>query len=304
MIPIPHYRGRFAPSPTGLLHAGSLLTAVGSYLDARSQGGEWWLRIEDLDPPREIPGAVDAILRTLDAFGLQWDGAVTYQSQRHALYQDALEQLIAQGAVYGCTCTRKMIAAQARRGIDGSIYPGTCRQRQLSGAQICVWRLAVPPGLFGWVDRVQGAYAHDVANTVGDFVLKRADGFFAYQLAVVVDDAEQAMSDVVRGADLLDSTPRQLSLLAVLGLPPPRYAHLPLVVNAVGEKLSKQTQATPLDPRQPVPQLRAALSGLGHPPPPECECLAEIWAWAHATWQLARIPAEVVHTIAAAGVQI
>lgn len=286
----PAYRGRFAPSPTGLLHAGSLLTAVGSYLDARSCGGEWLLRIEDLDPPREIPGAADAILRTLEAFGFEWDGDVVWQSRRHRLYRDALDRLIAADRAYPCGCTRKEIAAVARRGIDGYVYPGTCRGGLPPGREARAWRLRVPSGQVGFIDRVVGEQRQDVAREVGDFVLRRADGLWAYQLAVLVDDAEQGVNAVVRGADLLDSTARQIVLLDALGLPVPSHAHLPLVVNAAGEKLSKQTLAPAISIDDSVTELKTALARLGHPPPVECGSVAELWCWAKANWNLARVP--------------
>ena len=241
--PVRRYRGRFAPSPTGLLHAGSLLTAVASCLDARRHGGEWWLRIEDLDPPREMPGASSRILATLEAFGFEWDGELVYQHDRHERYAAALERLIAAGVAYPCACTRKDIARVAVRGIDGPVYPGTCRHGLPAGQAARAWRLRVPAGPVRFIDRIVGEQVQDVARDVGDFVLRRADGLWAYQLAVVVDDADQGMTDIVRGADLLDSTPRQIVLMHALGVPVPRHAHVPLVVNAAGEKLSKQTLA-------------------------------------------------------------
>lgn len=286
----PVYRGRFAPSPTGLLHAGSLSTAVGSYLEARARGGQWLLRMEDLDPPREVPGAADAILRTLDAFGFEWDGAVEYQSRRHVLYRDALQQLIASGAAYACACTRKEIAAAARRGLDGYVYPGTCRNGCPAGREGKAWRLRVNDEAIVAADRLQGDYRQNLAEDIGDFVLLRADGFWAYQLAVVVDDAEQGITDIVRGADLLVSTPRQIQVQRSLGVSTPSYCHLPVLVNAAGEKLSKQTLAPAIEAGDAVVQLRQALARLGHPPPADCLSLADIWSWARANWSLARVP--------------
>ncbi|WP_199776338.1 tRNA glutamyl-Q(34) synthetase GluQRS [Chromobacterium vaccinii] len=288
------YRGRFAPSPTGLLHAGSLSTAVGSYLEARSRGGEWLLRMEDLDPPREVPGAADDILRTLEAFGFEWDGEVAYQSRRHGLYRAALERLAASGQAYACCCTRKEIAAHARRGLDGYVYPGTCRRGcpdGREGREGRAWRLAVAEGERVVDDRLQGAYRQDLARDIGDFVLLRADGFWAYQLAVVVDDAEQGVTDIVRGADLLVSTPRQLAVYDALGLPAPGYCHLPVLTNAAGEKLSKQTLAPAISTGDAARQLRAALELLGHVPPAGCEGLDDLWRWAVANWSLSRVPA-------------
>ncbi|AOZ49932.1 tRNA glutamyl-Q(34) synthetase GluQRS [Chromobacterium vaccinii] len=285
------YRGRFAPSPTGLLHAGSLSTAVGSYLEARSRGGQWLLRMEDLDPPREVPGAADDILRTLEAFGFEWDREVVYQSRRHDLYRAALEQLAASGHAYACCCTRKEIAAHARRGLDGYVYPGTCRQGCPDGRAGRAWRLAVAEGERGVEDRLQGGYRQDLARDIGDFVLLRADGFWAYQLAVVVDDADQGVTDIVRGADLLVSTPRQLAVYDALGRPAPGYCHLPVLTNAAGEKLSKQTLAPAISARDAARQLSAALELLGHCPPAGCESLDELWRWAVANWSLSRVPA-------------
>lgn len=288
------YRGRFAPSPTGLLHAGSLTTAVGSYLHARSQGGQWLLRIEDLDPPREMPGAADAILRTLEALGFAWDGEVVWQSRRLAAYQQALDALIAAGQAYPCACTRREIALAGRPGVDGVVYPGTCRAGLAPGKSGRAWRLCTPEGEVEFQDGHYGVQRQNVAREVGDYVLKRADGLFAYQLAVVVDDAWQGVSDVVRGADLLDSTARQIVLQAALGAPTPRYTHLPLLVNAAGEKLSKQTLAPAIRPDQAADELRLALTRLNHAPPADCHGLDELWGWALAHWSLARAPAAPV----------
>jgi len=309
------YRGRFAPSPTGPLHFGSLVAAAGSYLEARSRGGEWLLRMEDLDPPREQPGAADAILRALEACGMGWDGAVMYQSRRGAAYAAALARLQAQGLVYPCACTRREIAdshlnfarsahdaplAHASGGGAGGegerdaapIYPGTCRNGIAAGRTARAWRLRVGDSVVEFEDALQGRLRQDLAAEVGDFVLLRADGLHAYQLAVVVDDAEQGITDVVRGADLLDSTPRQIYLQRLLGLPTPRYLHLPAAVNADGEKLSKQTRAPPVDTRDPVPALMRALEFLGQAPPAELRrsALAEFWRWAVAHWDAQRIP--------------
>ena len=293
-LPASSYRGRFAPSPTGLLHAGSLTTAVGSYLHARSQGGEWLLRIEDLDPPREMPGAADAILRTLEALGFAWDGEVVWQSQRLAAYQQALDALIAAGQAYPCACTRREIALAGRPGVDGVVYPGTCRAGLAPDKSGRAWRLCTPEGEVEFQDGHYGVQRQNVAREVGDYVLKRADGLFAYQLAVVVDDAWQGVSDVVRGADLLDSTARQIVLQAALGAPTPRYTHLPLLVNAAGEKLSKQTLAPAIRPDQAADELRLALTRLNHAPPADCQGLDELWGWALAHWSLARAPAAPV----------
>lgn len=289
-----NYRGRFAPSPTGLLHAGSLTTAVGSYLEARCRGGEWLLRIEDLDPPREMAGASVAIIRTLEAFGFEWDGEIVWQSRRHALYQQALDALVEQGHAYPCACTRSQIAGIAPIGIEGHVYPRTCRHGLLPGLTERAWRLAVPDGEIGFIDALQGEYRQDVAHDVGDFILKRADGFWAYQLAVVVDDAAQGITHVVRGADLLASTPRQIVLQRALGVPTPTHCHLPVMVNAAGEKLSKQTVAPAIRAEDAAYELRLALIRLDHVPPAECTTLPELWAWARANWSLGRVGAEPV----------
>ncbi|MEY6433431.1 tRNA glutamyl-Q(34) synthetase GluQRS [Thioalkalicoccus limnaeus] len=262
----PRYRGRFAPSPTGLLHLGSLVAALGSFLDARSRGGEWLVRIEDLDPLRTVSGVADAILSALDACGLHWDGSVHYQSQRTAAYAAALDRLIEQGLAYPCACSRKEIAAHGLAGIEGPVYPGTCRAGLPPGRTARAWRVGTDNDEVAFVDRVQGHRAQRIATAVGDFVVRRADGVHAYQLAVVVDDAWQGITDIVRGADLIASTPRQIHLQHLLGAPSPRYAHLPLVLDATGRKLSKSDAAHPLDPRDPLPALLRAWRFLGQPP--------------------------------------
>ncbi|HSN19634.1 MAG TPA: tRNA glutamyl-Q(34) synthetase GluQRS, partial [Usitatibacter sp.] len=257
------YHGRFAPSPTGPLHFGSLVAALASWLDARAAAGRWSVRIEDVDSPRSVPGAGDAILRALEACGLEWDGEVARQSARTALYEEALERLRRAGAVYRCRCTRREIADSAIRGIEGAVYPGTCRGLSLAPDARCAERFRVPAGVVGFDDRVQGPVAQDVARDVGDFVLKRRDGLHAYQLAVVVDDAQQGVTDVVRGADLLASTPRQILLQRALGFATPRYLHFPVAVDARGEKLSKQNLAPALEGRAAAARLPAALAFLG-----------------------------------------
>lgn len=285
------YRGRFAPSPTGPLHFGSLVAALASYLEARQQQGEWLLRMEDLDTPRNMPGVADAILRSLEAFGFEWDGPVVYQSERHDSYAAALARLQEDGLVYPCGCTRKEIADSAIHGIEGAIYPGTCRSGLPPGKTARAWRIRAENRTIGFDDAIQGHVAQNLARDIGDFVLKRADGFYAYQLAVVVDDADQGITHVVRGADLLDSTPRQIYLQQVLGLPAMHYAHIPVVLNAQGEKLSKQTQAAAVDDRQPATQLWQALDFLQQSPPAAIRNapLADIWQWADQNWQLSRI---------------
>lgn len=303
------YRGRFAPSPTGPLHFGSLVAAVGSYLEAKKHNGTWLVRMEDIDTPRCVPGVADDILHTLEAFGLHWDGEVIYQSQRTAAYTDALHELQKSGMAYPCACTRKEIADSVLHGIEGAIYPGTCRNGIAEGRQARAWRVCtnIPPpvhpelveGQAGRFDKLspnglviefndalQGRFAQSLEKEIGDFVVKRADGLFAYQLAVVVDDAFQGITHVVRGADLLASTPRQIYLQRLLGLPTPHYMHLPIAVNAQGEKLSKQTLAAPVDTGKPAVTLLRALTFLRQEPPAElasCD-LQTLWQWALANW--------------------
>jgi glutamyl-Q tRNA(Asp) synthetase len=286
------YRGRYAPSPTGPLHFGSLIAAVGSYLEAKSRGGEWLLRMEDLDKPREQPGAAEAILRTLEACGMGWDGEPMYQSRRGEAYRAALARLEAPGLVYACGCSRREIA-DSGLGPDGAlIYPGTCRHGLAPGKAARAKRVRVDESVIEFEDAVQGNMRQNLAAEIGDFVLLRADGLYAYQLAVVVDDAEQGITDVVRGADLLASTPRQIYLQRLLGLATPRYLHLPVAVNAAAEKLSKQTLAPPVDARDPVPVLAQVLEFLGQSPSVQMRraTLAEFWDWAVSNWKAERIP--------------
>ena len=262
------YVGRFAPSPTGPLHAGSLVAALASWLDARAHGGRWLVRIEDIDTPRCVPGADAWILRQLAECSLHPDEPPVWQSDRSDAYASALTQLIAAGHCYPCACSRKDIeealaaAGHAHRRHGELVYPGTCRSG-LHGRSARAWRLRVAPGCVHWHDRRLGAQVQDVEHAVGDFVLKRADGLWAYQLAVVVDDAAQGITDVVRGEDLADNTARQIRLQQALGLPTPRYLHTPLVLGANGEKLSKQNGAAPLDLRDPVAALASAAEVLG-----------------------------------------
>jgi len=263
------YRGRFAPSPTGPLHAGSLVAALASWLDARAHQGQWLVRIEDVDTPRCAPGADHTILEQLAQCGLVPDEPPAYQSQRGALYQQALDSLVARGLAYPCGCTRQDIAraleasGQARERHGELVYPGTCREG-LDGRPARAWRLDTRVDThIAWIDRLLGPQIQDVAREVGDFVLKRADGLWAYQLAVVVDDAAQGITDIVRGEDLADNTARQILLQRALGLPLPRYLHTPLVLGANGEKLSKQNGAQALDTSQPLAALRQAGLVLG-----------------------------------------
>lgn len=293
------YIGRFAPSPTGLLHIGSLLTAVASFLDARSQQGRWLVRMEDLDPLREIAGTADAILHILEGFCLYWDGEVVYQSQRHHLYQEALANLQQQQLVYPCYCSRKTVMAEARgQGIDGAVYSGRCA-RQINStpiAKIPAWRIKVPLQTIDFTDAIVGKQQQELATQVGDFVLRRADGFWAYQLAVVVDDAEQGVNHVVRGQDLLLSTPRQIYLQQVLGYEQPDYAHLPLLTNAAGQKWSKQTHATALDQRHREILLRQVFIYLGLPPAPAVDQLEDLLVWAIEHWQMPQTGYKMIAT--------
>ena len=290
----PAYRGRFAPSPTGPLHFGSLVAALAGWLDARSQGGEWLVRMEDLDGPRNLPGAAEGILRALEFCGLEWDGEVVYQSRRTGLYASALSALQSSASVFACACSRREIADSALTSGPGAeaIYPGTCRAGLAAGRAARAWRVRVGEERVSFEDAVQGRISQDLARDTGDFVIKRADGPFAYQLAVVVDDAAQGITDVVRGADLLDSTPRQIFLQRRLQWPQPRYAHVPAAVNARGDKLSKQTKAEALHREGAPSALHAALRFLGQEPPQEMNGAEprELLAWARAHWSLARIP--------------
>ncbi|MBK1706987.1 tRNA glutamyl-Q(34) synthetase GluQRS [Halochromatium glycolicum] len=285
------YRGRFAPSPSGPLHFGSLVAAVASYADARNQGGDWLVRIEDVDQQRTVPGADRQILSTLEAFGLHWDGPVLYQSQRSEHYEAALAQLRRAGCCYPCACTRREIAASGALGPEGPIYSGRCRSGLPAGSDPRSERLRVEPVWLQVEDRIQGSVCQNLATEVGDFVLRRADGFHAYQLAVVVDDAAQQINQVVRGADLLSSTPRQIYLQQRLGLPQPRYAHLPLALDAAGRKLSKGLASAPVDPRDPIAGLERAWCFLGQPPLPEPSTdVSHFWQQAIPRWRVDAIP--------------
>ncbi|GHT88186.1 glutamyl-Q tRNA(Asp) synthetase [Betaproteobacteria bacterium] len=290
----PAYIGRFAPSPSGPLHFGSLVAALGSVLDARHYQGRWLLRIEDVDTPRTVPGATDSILATLDRFGFEWDGDILWQCQRTGAYAAALEQLKTGGHVFPCACSRREMAEvpDSTLARDGSRrYPGTCRNGLPPGRAPRAWRVKAE-GVIRFEDAIQGRQEEDLARDVGDYVILRADGLFAYQLAVVVDDAAQGVTHVVRGADLLGSTARQIQLQKLLRLPVPAYAHLPVATNAAGEKLSKQTLARAVDEIAPARALVAALGFLGQHPPTELThaSLAEVWDWAHAHWRLERVP--------------
>jgi glutamyl-Q tRNA(Asp) synthetase len=259
--------GRFAPSPTGFLHAGSLVAAMASYLDARGRNGSWLVRIEDIDAPRSVPGSEADILATLAAFGFVWSGPVLRQSERTAAYASAFDLLRTASMVYPCGCTRREIEAIAsaptQDAVVAAVYPGTCRHGLVPGRIARAWRVRTNDDEIVIDDRAAGRYAQHLARDVGDFVVKRADGIWAYQLAAVVDDAAQGVTDIVRGADLLDSTPRQRWLQTLLGLPHPRTLHVPLVLDVHGDKLAKQNAAAPLDRDDPLPALHAAARHLG-----------------------------------------
>ena len=285
------YRGRFAPSPTGPLHFGSLVAAIGSYLDAKYRQGKWLVRIEDLDTPRTVEGAADEILSTLEAYGLNWDEYIVYQSSRTAAYEQAFQHLKEAGAVYPCCCTRKEIADSALQYGGELVYPGTCRSGVLVGRAGRAWRVRTEDAAIEFADALQGRITQNLESEVGDFVVLRADGLFAYQLAVVVDDAFQDITHVVRGADLLYSTPRQIYLQRLLGLSTPAYMHLPVAINAQGEKLSKQTLAKPVEKHNAASTLFDALLFLRQQPPAELRCntIEQILAWAVANWQPDRL---------------
>lgn len=287
--PVAPYRGRFAPSPSGPLHFGSMLAAVGSWLDARAAGGQWLVRMEDLDPPRESAGAAADILRTLEAFDLPWDGEVIYQSTRLDAYEAALAQLAEDGWAYPCICSRKDIeTANERRGRPGErAYPGTCRALAPGkAANTRVVRLRTAAAPIGIVDRLQGEYFQRLEPEVGDVVVRRREGYIAYQLAVVIDDAAQGITDVVRGMDLLDSTPRQRWLQKLLSFPAPRYMHLPIIVQPDGQKLSKQTGAAAVDKRDASTVSWHLLDCLGQLPPAQLRGAPprELWDWGAANW--------------------
>ena len=296
------YIGRFAPSPTGALHFGSLVAAIASYCDAKANNGQWIVRMEDLDKPREVAGAADSILRQLESFGFEWNEPIIVQSQRAEQYANALNSLKNKQLIYPCTCTRKEIAdSSANMGVDGIIYPKTCLLHAIKPNKTAAWRVKTNNSTMHFCDAIQGEISHILSNQVGDFILKRADGLFAYQLAVVVDDAAQGVTHIVRGADLLDSTPRQIYLQQLLGYATPYYAHVPIASNLAGEKLSKQTLAKPIDINLSS-QLSSktiinalifeALSFLGQNPPLAIKkaSLDESWHWAITNWSLANVP--------------
>jgi glutamyl-Q tRNA(Asp) synthetase len=284
------YRGRFAPSPTGPLHFGSLIAAVASFADARAAGGAWLVRMEDLDRPREVPGAAGRILDTLSAFGLHWDGEVLYQNSRSEAYEAALARLAEAQLTYPCVCSRAEVAAAGRTGPEGPIYPGTCRNRIPEGRPPRAVRLRTDGALIRFSDRIQGPQRQVVAESVGDFVIRRADGIHAYHLAVVLDDAFQGITQVVRGADLLASTPRQILLQRSLGVPTPIYAHVPLALGPDGRKLSKSLASAPVDPADPLPALHRAWGFLGQHPLGRVGSPSAFWSLAIPCWRIDRVP--------------
>lgn len=291
-----HYRGRFAPSPTGPLHFGSLVAAVGSYADAKFHGGKWLVRIEDVDLQRRVPGAAKQILDTLEKLGMEWDEEIIYQSHRSGAYREALQILDRQGLLYPCTCSRKEIADSSITGLYGFIYPGTCLNNPASLQNAHALRIQTHDDVIQFHDGLKGLYTQKLHSEVGDFVLRRADGIYAYQLAVVVDDAAQNITHVVRGADLIDSTPRQIFLQRLLRYPVPQYMHLPVVTNVAGEKLSKQTNAAPVNTAEALKELVDALHFLGQQPPLEIleGDIASFWRWVMQNWRVNRIPNAVV----------
>lgn len=283
--------GRFAPSPTGPLHFGSLVALLGSYLNVRRNQGRWLLRIEDLDPPREVPGATEQIIRTLDALGFEWDGAISYQSKRLDRYRDAVRQLEQAGMTYRCTCSRREITETGLPGLEGILYPGTCRTTKHQPTDSSI-RVVTDDTSVAFEDKIQGSQQQKLQTDVGDFIVQRRGGLMAYQIAVVVDDAEQGITEVVRGSDLLSSTPRQIYLQRLLGLKQPDYMHLPVATNSAGDKLSKQTGAIGIDITAGPKVLYTALEFLGQRPPTELFGVpaAEILAWGMNNWKVINIP--------------
>lgn len=286
------YRGRFAPTPSGPLHFGSMVAAVGSYLDAKSQGGEWLLRIDDLDPPRVMPGATDDILQALENFGLHWDEGIVRQSERSEAYRAALDLLRSRDLIYPCGCSRREIGEAAVAGIDGPVYPGTCRHGLPQGHTMRSLRVRTDGASVEFDDRLQGTVRQQLGPEIGDFVLWRNDGVFSYHLACTVDDAAAGITHVVRGADLIASTPRQIYLQRLLGLPEPEYLHLPVAVNAQGEKLSKQTLAPAVASGNAAPILAQVLRFLGHAPPRDVvdAGMDALWSWAVPNWRRSLLP--------------
>ncbi len=286
------YRGRFAPTPSGPLHFGSLIAAVGSYLEAKRHSGQWWLRIDDIDPPRVQPGAIDSILRCLERYGFGWDGPVIYQSQRRDAYHAVLLRLRQLGVIFPCACSRSEIFGVALNGTEGPVYPGTCRVGMQPGSRARALRLRVCDESLELEDEIQGIQRRALERDLGDVVLYRADTVFSFHLASTVDDAEFGMTHIVRGADLLESSIRQTYLQRLLDYRVPHYAHLPVAASAAGEKLSKQTHAQELSMTDPQLPLVRALQFLGQTPPEELVSyrVEDIWQWAIAHWRLQTVP--------------
>lgn len=291
------YIGRFAPSPTGPLHFGSLVAAIASYCDAKAKGGQWLVRIEDLDKPREVTGAADHILQTLIDFGLQWDGEIVYQSKRTHLYEAALALLAKQKLAYPCQCSRKAIQANATQtGIEGAIYPGTCLKNPITANANTAWRMKTANKCITVKDSILGSEMQAIDQLFGDFVIKRADQLFAYQLAVVVDDATQRITHVVRGADLWQSTSRQMLLQQALSHPTPHYAHVPIITNSQGQKLSKQTLAKAIKPENAVGLIFEVLTLLNQHPPEYLKQAnkTDILKWGVENWQISTLPSQAL----------
>ena len=281
------YRGRFAPSPTGPVHFGTLVAAVGSYLQAKKNNGEWLIRMEDVDITRKIDGADIEILNTLEAFGFEWHGKIIYQSEQTDYYQQALERLISQSLVFPCSCSRKQLASA-----DSDIYPGTCRNRPLASKNGHALRLLAKNTTIEFTDVVMGKQSQNIAQQCGDFVIKRRDGLFAYQLAVVVDDALQNVTEIVRGSDLLDSTPRQIYLQQLLGYATPAYCHLPLAIDSAGNKISKSDDATKVEIKDREKLICSVLAFLAQKPPADLSAsnINDIWSWAVKHWNIGQVP--------------
>lgn len=287
------YRGRFAPSPTGPLHFGSLIAAVGSYLQARAHNGEWWIRIENIDPPREAKGATDSILHSLEAHGMEWDANVQYQHDRLDRYSEVLDELQLTGRLYACTCSRRQIAEKVDQADGALIYPGTCRDKNRQPDESHALRVDTRNAVIIFEDKIQGVQHFQLQQQSGDYVLRRADGLFSYQLAVAIDDVEQGMTEVVRGCDLLDSTARQVYLHQLLNMTSPAYAHLPVAVDPeTGRKLSKQTFARALDNNSAIDNIWNVLVFLGQTPPVELRKadLDSVWQWAISNWRVSNVP--------------
>ena len=299
MSPQPSYRGRFAPTPSGPLHFGSLIAATGSYLQAKSHRGEWLLRIDDIDPPREQKGAADGILKTLEGFGFEWDSEVLYQSTRTQRYQEAVDELIQQNIAYACSCSRKALIKNAEQTKSGTVYPGFCRNKSLNITPKTSTRLRCDNESIRFEDLIQGNQCIDMEKHIGDFILQRRDRLFSYHLASGIDDVEQKITEVIRGADLLNCTPCHIHVQHRLNLPSPHYHHLPLAINGAGQKFSKQTHASPIEVKDSVVLLYNALKFLGQEPPIHLtdSSQKDIWEWAESNWRLNLVPKKIQITV-------